>query len=127
MAKKEFSYRGKSLQELQQLSIEEFATLVPSRERRRLRRGMTAEMQILLNNIRKSKGDVKTHVREMVVLPEMVGRTIKVYNGKEYVMVQIMPEMLAHRLGEFSATRKKIAHSAPGIGATRSSASVSVK
>lgn len=127
MAKKDFTYRGKTLEELQQLSVEEFAVLVPSRERRRLKRGMTEDQQKLLTNLRKTKGDVKTHCREMVILPEMVGRTIKVYNGKEFNIISIVPEMLAHRLGEFSPTRKRVAHSAPGVGATRSSASVSVK
>ena|SRR3989344_5018993 len=127
MAKKEFTYRGKTLEELQQMSIEDFALLVPARERRRLKRGFTAEHQILLANIRRAKGDVETHCREMIILPEMVGRTIKIHNGREFLMVAIMPEMIAHRLGEFSPTRKRVAHSAPGVGATRSSASVSVK
>ena len=127
MAKKEFTYRGKSLAELQRMSIEDLAALMPSRERRRLKRGFTEQQQILLRTLRKSNGDVKTHCRDMVVLPEMVGRTLKVYNGKEFSMVPIMPEMIAHRLGEFAATRRRVAHSAPGVGATRSSASVSVK
>ncbi|HLC66241.1 MAG TPA: 30S ribosomal protein S19 [Candidatus Nanoarchaeia archaeon] len=126
MAKKEFSYRGKTLNELQQMSMEEFAVLVPARERRRLKRGFTDEQKTLLRNLQRAN-EVKTHCREMVVIPQMVGKMIKVYNGKEFTMVQIVPEMLAHRLGEFAATRRKVAHSAPGIGATRSSASVSVK
>ena len=126
MAKKEFTYRGKSLEELQQLSVEDFATLVPSRERRRLKRGLMPEQQKLLANL-KQENEVDTQCREMIVLPQMVGKMIRVHNGKEFIPVQIMPEMIAHRLGEFSPTRKKITHSAPGIGATRSSASVSVK
>jgi len=63
----------------------------------------------------------------MIVLPEMLGKLIRVYNGKEYVPVAIEPEMLGHRLGEFTQTRKKVTHSAPGIGATKSSASLSVR
>ena len=126
MAKKEFSYRGKTLNELQQMSMEEFAVLVPARERRRLKRGFTDEQKTLLRNLQRAN-EVKTHCREMVVIPQMVGKMIKVYNGKEFTMVQIVPETLADRLGEFAATRRKVAHSAPGIGATRSSASVSVK
>ena len=63
----------------------------------------------------------------MIILPEMVDHIIKVYNGKEFVIITILPEMLGHYLGEFSPTRRKVAHHAPGIGATRSSASMSVK
>ena len=99
MAKKEFSYRGKTLNELQQMSMEEFAVLVPARERRRLKRGFTDEQKTLLRNLQRAN-EVKTHCREMVVIPQMVGKMIKVYNGKEFTMVQIVPEMLAHRLGD---------------------------
>jgi small subunit ribosomal protein S19 len=63
----------------------------------------------------------------LVIIPELVGRTVKIYNGKEWVMVLIEPEMLGHRLGEFALTRRMVRHSAPGIGATKSSASLSVR
>jgi len=63
----------------------------------------------------------------MIIIPEMVGKVVKVHNGKEWVMLQLEPEMLAHRLGEFAQTRRQVRHSAPGIGATRSSASLSVR
>lgn len=127
MAKKEFTFRGKGLQELQSLSIEELAILLPSRQRRKIKRGFTEAEKTLLKRLVKSKKDVETHCRDMIILPSMVGKTIKVYNGKEFVPVGIMPEMIGHYLGEFSFTRKRVSHSAPGIGATRSSASVAVK
>ena len=63
----------------------------------------------------------------MIVIPEMVGITIKIYNGKAYEEILIAPEMVGHFLGEFSLTRRRVAHNAPGVGATRSSASVSVR
>lgn len=127
MAKKEFTYRGKSLEELQSLSQKDFITLLPSRQRRTLNRGFTDQQKIFLQNLRESKKDIKTHCRDMVIIPEMVGRLIKVYNGKEFFIVNITSQMLGHYLGEFALTRKGVKHSAPGIGATRSSASVSVR
>jgi small subunit ribosomal protein S19 len=124
---KEFLFRGKKLDDIKKLSLQDFARLVASRERRKLKRGFTEQEKIFLENLRSGEKDPKTHCRDMVVLPEMVGRLIKVYNGKDWVPVQIEPEMLGHRLGEFAQTRRKVAHSAPGIGATRSSASLSVR
>ena len=84
--------------------------------------GMTA-----LDTLKKEKKDLKTHCRDMIVIPDMVGRTLKIHNGKEFTIVKIAEDMLGHRLGEFTQTRKKVSHSAPGIGATRSSASLSVR
>ncbi|MBI2651644.1 30S ribosomal protein S19 [Candidatus Woesearchaeota archaeon] len=126
MAKKEFSYRGKTIEELKQLSINELAQLMPARQRRSLKRGLTEQQKILLNGL-KHENDVKTHCRDMIILPEMVGKNIKVYNGKEFVQIAIVAEMISHCLGEFALTRKKVQHSAPGIGATKSSAALSVK
>ena len=73
------------------------------------------------------KKNIETHCRDMVILPEMIGKTIKIHRGNSFVMVVIEPEMIGHFLGEFALTRKKIEHSAPGVGATRSSANISVK
>jgi small subunit ribosomal protein S19 len=127
MAKKEFTYRGKKLDELKKLSIKEFAQLVKANPRRTLIRGLTEQQKIFLEKIRKGEKKLKTHCRDMVILPEMVNKTIMIHNGKAFVAILIKPEMLGHRLGEFALTRKSISHSAPGVGATRSSASVSVK
>ena len=124
---KEFLYRGKTIQELNKLSLDEFAKLVPARERRKMKRGFTEVEKKLLADVKSNGKDIRTHARDMVIIPEMVGKMIKVYNGKEWVLVQIEPELIAHRLGEFAQTRKQVKHSAPGIGATRSSASLSVR
>ena len=127
MAKKEFTYKGKTLAELQALSIDEFLKIVPSRIRRSLKRGFTEQEKKLLMKIRKNRKNIETHCRDMVILPEMIGQTIKVHSGKEFLPVIVGAEMLGHVLGEFVMTRKRVAHSAPGIGATKSSASLSLK
>ncbi|MEM4239703.1 MAG: 30S ribosomal protein S19 [Candidatus Woesearchaeota archaeon] len=124
---KEFLLRGKKLDELKKMDLKEFMQLVPSRERRKMKRGLTDQEKNFLENLRAGEKDPKTHCRDIIVLPEMIGKLIKVYNGKEYVPVAVEPEMIGHRLGEFAQTRRKVTHSAPGIGATRSSASLSVK
>ncbi|MBW2979996.1 30S ribosomal protein S19 [Candidatus Woesearchaeota archaeon] len=127
MVKKEFTYRGKTLDELKEMSMNDFAGLLPARQRRSIKRGFTDQQKILMGNIKEGVKDIKTHCRNMVILPTMVGVTLRVYSGKEFVPVSIDTEMLGHYLGEFVGTRKRIEHSAPGIGATRSSASLSVK
>lgn len=127
MAKKEFKYRGKTVDELKSLSLKEFAKLVKSRSRRSLLRGMTEQEKILLENIRQGKKNIKTHCRDMVIVPEMVNSTLLVHNGKSFVAVAVKPEMLGYRLGDFALTRKALSHSAPGVGATKSSASTPVK
>ncbi|MBU0472011.1 MAG: 30S ribosomal protein S19 [Nanoarchaeota archaeon] len=123
---KEFLYRGKKLEELQNLSIKEFSELVPSRQRRKIRRGLSEEEKKLIEKLHK-KNNVKTHLRDMIILPFMVGKTIKVHNGKEFKQFIIQEEMIGHIMGEYVLTRKKSEHSAPGVGATRSSSSVSVR
>jgi small subunit ribosomal protein S19 len=115
--------------------MDEFINLLPSRQRRTLHRGLKPEQRILLEKLRKAReelkkgGDatVKTHVRNMVVLPEMVGIKILVHNGKEFVQVEIKPEMIGHSLGEFAITNKPVKHGTPGIGASRSSMYVPLK
>ncbi len=127
MAKKEFSFKGKTLDEVKALSLKEFAALLKSRDRRSLERGFSDAQKNLLKKIRAKEKNIKTHCRDMIILPEMLGIMINIHNGKSFMPVSIQPEMLGHRLGEFVLTRNKVQHSAPGIGATRSSASVSVK
>ncbi len=126
MALKEFKYRGKTLEELKKLSLQEFAKLLPARQRRSLIRGLTEEQKKLLKALEKKEAP-KTHCRDIIVLPQMVGRRIMVHNGKDFVSVTIQPEMIGHYLGEFALTRKPVEHHAPGIGATRSSAALSVR
>lgn len=127
MAKKEFKYRGKTLEELKELSVKEFSKLVNSKTRRFLKRGFTRKHKDLLNKIKTEKKPVKTHLRDMVILPVMVGKTVKIHDGKEFTSVEIKPKMLGHRLGEFVDTRKRVTHGAPGVGATRSSMFVPIK
>ena len=125
---REFRYRGKTLEELKKMSLEEFCKLLPSRQRRSLLRGLTERQKKLLEKIRKYPDKFhRTHERDMVILPEMVGAKIGVYNGKEFVPVVIRPEMIGHRLGEFALTCKKVEHSAPGVGATRGSKHIPLK
>mgnify|MGYP001590263771 CR=1 FL=1 len=127
MAKKEFTYKGKTLDELKKLSLNELAQLLTSRQRRKIKKGFTEQELILLKKIRASQKNIETHCRDMIILPEMVGFTIKIHSGKEFAPLIIESEMIGHCLGEFVFTRKRVQHSAPGIGATRSSASLSVK
>ncbi|MBI2541119.1 30S ribosomal protein S19 [Candidatus Woesearchaeota archaeon] len=127
MAKKDFTIKGKNLDELKQMNPGEFLQLLTSRQRRTIKRGFTGQQKILLEKLRSNEKNIETHCRDMVILPEMVGATIKVHQGREFVPVIIEPEMIGHYLGEFAMTRKKVMHNAPGIGATRSSASMSVK
>jgi len=121
--KKEFLYRGLSLEELQQLSLEEQMPLLPSRIRRTLKRGLTKTQNKLLDDIRKAeKGDqIKTHCRDMPILPEFVGHRIDIHTGSDFQRVDIQPQMIGHYLGEFALTRKRVKHTGPGVGATRSS------
>jgi small subunit ribosomal protein S19 len=127
---KEFAYRGYTLSQLQEMSMDEFINLLPSRPRRSLQRGLTPEQRILLEKIRKAKVNgkaIKTHVRDITILPEMVGVTIQVHNGKEFISVEIKSEMIGHYLGEFAVTNKPVKHGTPGIGASRSSMYVPLK
>ncbi|HEW93245.1 30S ribosomal protein S19 [Candidatus Geothermarchaeota archaeon] len=130
---REFRYRGYTLEELQKMDIEEFAKLLPSKLRRYLLRGnFTPEARKLLEKVRKAKEGkynkpIRTHIREMPILPIMVGLTIYVHNGKEFVPVEIKPEMIGKRLGEFAHTIKPVKHGMPGVGATRSSLYIPTK
>jgi small subunit ribosomal protein S19 len=132
---KEFMYRGHSLVSLQGMSMDEFINLLPARQRRSLQRGLTPEQRILLEKLRDTqealkKGKevtVKTHVRDMIILPEMVGAKIHVHNGKEFVGVEMKAGMIGHYLGEFAITNKPVRHGTPGIGASRSSMYVPLK
>jgi small subunit ribosomal protein S19 len=132
---KEYMYRGLSLSQLQSMSMDEFIDLLPSRQRRSLHRGLQPEQRILLEKIRQTREEmrkggsssVKTHVRNMIILPEMVGLVIGVHNGKDFVQVEIKAEMIGHYLGEFAVTNKPVRHGTPGIGASRSSMYVPLK
>jgi small subunit ribosomal protein S19 len=135
MPKKEFTYRGHTIEELQSMSMDEFIKLLPSRQRRSLQRGLNTDQRTLLENIRRAKKSqsegqtavTKTHARNMIILPEMVGATLLIHNGKEFTSVEIVPEMIGCYLGEFAITNKPVRHGSPGIGASRSSMYVPLK
>ena len=132
---KDFTYRGHTLDSLLAMSMDEFINLLPSRQRRSLQRGLTPEQRILLEKLREAQEAVKagkevtikTHVRDLIILPEMVGVKILVHNGKEFMPVDIKSEMIGHYLGEFAITNKPVRHGTPGIGASRSSMYVPLK
>ncbi len=129
---KEFRYRGKSIEELNSMSTEALLELLPSRARRSLNRGVSEETRKLLEDARamkegKLQGEIKTHARDMIILPTMVGLTIAVHNGREFVPLEVKPEMIGRYLGEYVITNKKVVHGTPGIGASRSSLYVPLK
>lgn len=121
------------MEELKKMPVEEFAKILTAKERRYLIRGRnTDEAKALLKKIEKSvqgkyNKPIKTHVREMVILPQMIGLIIHVYNGKEYAPIEIKPEMVGRRLGEFAIPIKQVKHGQPGVGATRSSLYIPTK
>tara|TARA_B100000029_G_scaffold379941_1_gene374871 strand:- start:2400 stop:2921 length:522 start_codon:yes stop_codon:yes gene_type:complete len=144
--KKEFLWRGYSMDELKEIPLfpwgnsmdpgnEDYdpdadciANLMPSRPRRSLSRGLSPECEKLLERVRGSNGKmVRTHCRGMYILPEMVGTTIGVHDGQNFVKLEITPPMIGHSLGEFAKTRKSVTHTGPGVGATRSSQHVALK
>lgn len=127
MALKEFRYRGKTLEELKRMNLKELGEVFPAPARRKIKCGFTEAEKALLDKIQKKTKKIRTQCRGMIVLPFMVGRLIAVHAGKEFKDVEITAEMIGHRLGEFALTRTRVQHSAPGIGATKSSASLSVK
>jgi len=132
LARKVFNYRGYTLEELQEMPLDNVIQLLPSRQRRSLKRGFLPRQKKVLEKIRKIKKDgrpqiIKTHCRDMIVLPEMVGMTFGIYSGKEFIDVIIQPEMIGCYFGEFSVTRQRVQHGDPGMGATRSSMFVPLK
>ena len=122
---KEKFYRGIELEELKSMSLREFANLVKSRPRRALLRNTDVHERFVKKcEAKDAKGKpIKTHERALVIVPKMVGMKIGIYNGKEFNRIEITHEMLGHRLGEFSLTRKIAKHTKAGVGATKSTSS----
>lgn len=120
--KKEFTYRGYTLDQLKEMQLSELLPLLPARARRSYRRGLNREQQTFVDRLLSSDGDaVKTHRREIFILPQFVGKKVSVHNGREFKEFEIKAEMIGHALGEFAMTRKFLKHSGPGVGATRGS------
>ncbi len=136
--KKEFLWCGMTMDELSALPLYPpedqpeapcIATLMPARAKRSLSRGLSEECEHFLEKVRSNGGSkvVKTHCRGMYILPEMVGTTVGVHNGRDFIKIEIIPEMIGHALGEFAPTRRSVTHTGPGVGATRSSKHVALK
>ncbi|ESP88896.1 30S ribosomal protein S19 [Candidatus Halobonum tyrrellensis] len=129
----EFTYRGHTLDELQEMDLDEVSELLPARTRRTITRGLTVEQRKLLEKARETDEEesandpLRTHLRDMPVLPEFVDLTFAVYNGQSFERVRVAPEMIGHYLGEFQLTRTSVEHGQAGIGATRSSKFVPLK
>jgi len=136
LAIKIFKYQGYTLEELQDMSLEDLMKILPARQRRSLKRGFLPRQQTVLDKFRKLKKQeqkggkplvIKTHCRDMIVLPEMVGTRFGIYNGKEFIEVEFIAEMIGCYFGEFAPTRQRVQHGDPGMGATRSSMFVPLK
>ena len=126
MSDEEFKFRGKTMDELKNMNLNQFSELLNARGRRKIQRGLRENEKKILKDLEDSDR-AKTHERNMIIVPKMVGKTIDVYNGQRFIEVEIEEEMLGHYLGEFAKTRKEVSHSAPGLGATRSSQHVPLK
>jgi small subunit ribosomal protein S19 len=127
---KEYLYRGLNEERLRTISMDEFIRLLPSRKRRSLRRGLSEGQRILIENIRSSENrdkPLKTHARDLIILPEMMGKTINVFNGRDFVEVRIDIKKVGHYLGEYAITNQPVRHGRPGIGASRSSMYIPLK
>jgi small subunit ribosomal protein S19 len=125
--REEFTYRGYKIDELKAMGLSELIPLMPARVRRKFNRGLNRGEETLLAKIRGGDEKVRTHVRDMIVMPEMIGKSIEIYTGKEFLKVEFQPESVFHYLGEFALTRKKVSHGSAGIGATRGSKYVPLK
>ncbi|CAO1393387.1 unnamed protein product [Diamesa serratosioi] len=133
---RKFTFRGVDLDQLLDMPNEQLVELMHSRARRRFSRGLKRKPMALIQKLRKAKKEapplekpaiVKTHLRNMIIVPEMVGSIVGIYNGKTFNQVEVKPEMIGHYLGEFSLTYKPVKHGRPGIGATHSSRFIPLK
>lgn len=128
---KKYYFRGLEVEDIKKMSLDEFMKIIPSRSRRTLKRGVNEKQKKLLADIEKNRNNertrIKTHCRDMVIIPQMLDTIIGVYNGKEFIDVHVNHEKLGHTLGEFAPSRRNVKHNAPGIGATKSTSSASVK
>jgi small subunit ribosomal protein S19 len=116
-----FTYKGKTVEDLKKMSLDEFIKILPSSQKRKLAKGLSKKEKKFLERLKNSKKPVRTHLRQMIIIPEMFDKTVMLHSGKEWVRIMIKPEMVGRRLGEFLLTRKRVLHSAPGVGATRAS------
>ncbi len=129
---KKFTFHGLSTEETESLTGEKLFDLLSSRARRSLKRGINDQKRKLIGEIKMKKAgklnaDIKTHLRDLIILPYMTGVSVNVFSGKEFVPIVITTEMIGHYLGEYVITNKRVSHGAPGVGASRSSLYVPLK
>ena len=129
---RKFEYRGVPMKELEAMPLATLFNLFNARQRRSLSRGITSGKRKLIERIKKAKTEgsaepIKTHLRDLIIMPYMVGVTVQVYSGKEFQPVTITVEMVGHYIGEYVITNKRVNHGAPGVGASRSSLYVPLK
>ncbi|QEU59136.1 Rps15 [Kluyveromyces lactis] len=125
---KTYSYKGVDLEKLLEMPTEDFVKLAPARVRRKFARGLSEKPAGLMKKLRAAKlsapenekpAVVRTHLRNMIIVPEMVGSVVGVYNGKVFNQVEIRPEMVGHYLGEFSITYTPVRHGRAGATTSR--------
>ena len=129
---KQFTYYGLAIEELENLSSDKLFKLLTARARRSLKRGINDGKRKLIDEIKEAKAGnnqntIKTHLRDLIILPYMVGATVNIFSGKEFVPITISEEMVGHYLGEYVITNKRVTHGAPGVGSSRSSLYVPLK
>ena len=133
---KKYSYRGNDLKKLIEMNMDEMSQQLRSRQRRKLRRKMGTKYARFIKKLLEAKritppgekpAAVKTHLRDCIVLPNMVQSVINIHKGNGYSNVEIKPEMIGYYLGEFALTYKRVSHGKPGVGATHSSKFVPIK
>jgi len=126
---KEFTYYGLTKEELANIPNEKLFKLFTARIRRSLTRGINDDKRKLMEEMKdkNNKNPIKTHLRDVIILPYMIGKTVQVFSGKEFVPIIITIQMVGHYLGEYVITNKRVNHGAPGVGASRSSLYVPLK
>jgi small subunit ribosomal protein S19 len=130
---KKDTWKGIDDEGISSLSMDDFLKKTTSRNRRTLLRlKFNPRLKQFMEEVRKikkltPKKLIKTHMREAVILPEWVGLSFGVHNGKEFKRVEITLTKVGRRLGDFSHSTARVLHSGPGVGATRGSKFVPLK
>ena len=126
-------WKGLEEDKVASLSLEEFLQKISARNRRTLLRlKFNPQLKKFIEKVREIKQKdpnkmIKTHRREAVILPEWLGLSFGVYNGKQFKRVDITLNRIGKRLGDFSHSTGRVQHSGPGVGATRGSKFVPLK
>ena len=129
---REFSYKGYDLEQLKKMSDDQLKEILPYAARRKMNRGIKLDKKILRAIEANKAGNppknmVKSHVRDLLILPNMVGIKFGIYNGKTFEQVEVKPDMIGYYIGDFVLPRKIVSHGKAGIGATKSSKNVAKK